>query len=181
MTKEKLSKTTISLHWIVAFAMLVIMAMGIYMHETETFALYPIHKSLGFVALFVILARIAWRMKEGWPEDASDSAEWQKKAARAVHWILITGTALFPVSGLMMSVAGGNGLAVFGMELIARNPNPDNPAKALPLNETLAGLGHVVHNALVPIMVLAIVLHILGAVKHHLVDKDVTVSRMLGK
>lgn len=79
MTKEKLSKTTISLHWIVAGAMLVIMAMGIYMHQTETFALYPVHKSLGFIALIVILARIARRLKEGWLEDVSDSPEWQKK------------------------------------------------------------------------------------------------------
>lgn len=104
-----------------------------------------------------------------------------EKTAKAVHWILIVGTALFPISGLMMSVAGGNGLGVFGIELIARNPNPDNPARALPLNETLAELGSTLHSILVPIMVISIALHILGAVKHHLFDKDVTISRMLGR
>ena len=79
-----------------------------------------------------------------------------------------------------MSGAGGHGFGVFGLELFAPNPDPNNPENVLALNQTLAQLGHTLHLWFGYIMIAAISLHIIGAVKHHVVDKDGTLRRMLG-
>lgn len=50
----------------------------------------------------------------------------------------------------------------------------------MPLNATLAAIGHTAHFLIGYTLVAALVLHVLGALKHHLIDKDATLKRMLG-
>ena len=71
-------------------------------------------------------------------------------------------------------------MAVFGFELVAANPDPADPTKVIPHNGALAGMAHTAHGVVGTVMVVAVVLHIAGAWKHHLVDKDNTLKRMLG-
>lgn len=179
-TEQKFSKTTIILHWLVALAMISLIAVGTYMEQTETYALYPIHKSFGILIIIAVLLRVVWRMLNGWPKPVGEVKKVEQLAAKVVHWVLIIGTVLFPISGMMMSGAGGRGLYVFGVELLAKNTDPVT-GKVAPLNETLAGLGYEMHGILMWVMIAAIALHIIGAYKHHLVYKDNTLKRMLGK
>jgi len=172
---KPLSKTTIALHWIVGIFMIVLFGVGQYMSEFEVWSLAPTHKSIGMLVLLIILPRVVWRVIEGWPEPVAPAPQWQERIAKAVHWALILATLAMPLSGMMMSGAGGHGLHIFGFELLAANPNPNNPAEMLPLNAALAGAGHLGHE------VWSKVLHVAGALKHHLVDKDTTLKRMLGK
>ena len=86
-------------------------------------------------------------------------------------------TVVYPISGMMMSGAGGHGIYVFGLELVAANYD-EVSGKAIPLNEQLASIGHTLHSSLVPVLIALILLHILGALKHHFIDKDQTISRM---
>jgi len=69
---SKLSATTVSLHWIVAVMMILLLATGIYMEQAEAFALYPWHKSFGVLVLLFAVMRIAWRIKQGWPKSVGD-------------------------------------------------------------------------------------------------------------
>lgn len=171
---------TLVLHWIVAVMMICLLASGLYMAETGTFALYPWHKSFGvLIALFVLL-RIAWRIRNGWPTPVGDYPSLERLLARLVHWLLIIGTVLMPVSGFMMSAMGGHGVALFGIELVAPNPDPADPQKVLPLNAMLAGTAHTLHGWGGYLLIGAVVLHVVGALKHHLVDRDGTLRRMLG-
>ena len=85
-----------------------------------------------------------------------------------------------PLSGFVMSATGGYGVSVFGLELVAFNPSPSNPMEALPINESLAFIGHIMHSFGGQVLILAVLLHIAGALKHHFVDKDGTLQRMLG-
>ncbi len=174
---SKLSKQTRFLHVIVALSMIAMLAVGIYMEENEAWGLYPIHKSIGVIVLVVALIRVSIRVSEGWPEEIVKVSKGQAFLARLIHWILITSTLLFPISGIMMSGAGGNGVAVFGLELMASNYDPVTQ-KAVVVNEFIAGLGHQIHGAIVWVVIGAIVLHIAGALKHHFVDKDETLTRM---
>ena len=82
---------------------------------------------------------------------------------------------------MMMSVMGGHGLQLFGLELIANNPDLANPGKNLPLDGDMARNARQVHGLLLWVMLTAIVLHVAGALKHHLVDKDGTLKRIMGK
>lgn len=173
----ELSKTTKILHSIVALGMIGLLIVGIYMHETKTFALYDIHKSLGMIILCFALYRVVVRITEGWPQPLAKMGLLQLAVAKITHWGLIITTVLFPVSGMMMSGAGGHGLFVFGVELLAKNTDPST-GKTLVLNETLASLGHNLHGTLPLVLILLIVLHVVGALKHHFIDKDDTLKRM---
>ncbi|MCG8428150.1 MAG: cytochrome b [Chromatiales bacterium] len=180
-TKEKLSGLTIGLHWLVGLVMIGVFIVGKYMEINEAFFLYGPHKSIGILILIAVVARIIWRMKNGWPEPVSNYKKAEQIMAKLVHWILIIGTVLFPVSGIMMSGAGGYGLDIFGLELLANNPDPTNPMEMIPLNSTLAGIGHNMHSMLGKVMIAALALHVIGALKHHIIDKDNNLRRMLGR
>jgi cytochrome b561 len=172
---------TIGLHWIVAVMMLVLLATGIYMEQTATHALYPWHKSFGVLIVLFVVLRIFWRWQQGWPPPVRDYSAWEKRLSSIVHYLLIIGTVIMPMSGVMMSALGGHGVALFGLELVARNPDPVNPQEVIPLNAAVAGIAHTVHEIAGYILVAGIWLHIIGALKHHILDKDGTLRRMLGK
>jgi len=171
-----LSGTTKVLHMIIAFGMIILLAVGIYMSEFEVFALYDIHKSVGAIMFVLALARVLWRIKKGWPSAVGEMSKVQHAIAKAIHWILIISTVLYPLSGLMMSIGGGHGLSIFGLELIAETL--DAAGETVALNGAIGGLGHDIHGLITYFVIAAIVLHVVGALKHHLVDKDATITRM---
>lgn len=180
-TASQLSSVSVLLHWVVALAVIGMLALGVYMHETEAFALYPLHKSIGVIVLAIALIRVFWRLSNRWPSALSNDGVLLRFIARLVHWVLILGTLLMPISGMVMSGMGGHGIAVFGIELIAANPDPANPMEVVSHNEALAGFAHEAHEVIANLLILALLLHVTGAVKHHLVNKDGTLRRMLGK
>jgi len=182
MTKysaHKLSAISISLHWLVALTMISLLSVGIFMAETETYSLYPIHKSVGVLILIAVLPRIIWRLINGWPEPVAQYSALEQGLAKLVHWLLLLGTLCMPISGMMMSGLGGHGIEVFGLELLASQYDPVSH-EAIPINSALAGIGYQVHGALAYLLVIALILHIAGALKHHVLDKDGTLKRMLG-
>lgn len=179
-TQARLSLNTIALHWIVGVMMIVLLATGIFMAQTETFVLYPWHKSFGVLIMLFVVLRVAWRMKNGWPTPVRDYASIEKKLSKIVHWLLLIGTVLMPVSGFLMSSMGGHGVHLFGLELFARNPDPANPQEVIALNGALAGMAHRVHGWAGYALVAGVVLHVTGALKHHVIDRDGTLRRMLG-
>ena len=176
---QKFTTMTIFLHWLIGLTIIALIAVGLYMSENEVWDLYPIHKSIGIILFVFILYRVIRRLMRGWPEPVSQYAKHEIILSKIIHWVLLIGTLMFPISGMMMSGAGGHGIAVFGFELLASNYNA--AGEAIALNPSLAEAGHETHEILGTVMMIAIALHIIGAWKHHLVDKDNTLKRMLGK
>lgn len=180
-TSTQMSKTSLTLHWLVALGMIALLGIGIFMAETEAYGLYPIHKSVGVLILLIVIPRIFNRLRNGWPPAAAEYKPSEKLLSSIVHYLLIIGTLLMPVSGAMMSALGGYGIDVFGLELVAQNFNPSSPEEFMPINADIASLASQVHSLTGYVLVAAIILHIAGAFKHHFVDKDGTLKRMLGK
>lgn len=174
----KLSLPSRLMHWSVAIIILGMLPLGIIMKYTEWYSIYDVHKSLGILALFFILPRVIWRLKQGWPEPINTRVMWEQRLAKAVHWSLLVGTLMMPISGLMASGGSGHGFGVFGLPLIAENHSAANPEEVIPYSQTLATIGYAVHQWLGFAMVALVVLHIVGALKHHLVYKDDTLKRM---
>lgn len=164
-------------HWTVAWLMIGLLGVGVYMAEFSEYSLYPIHKSVGVLALLLILPRIVTRIIKGWPAAAGDYAAHEKILSKVTHWVLILGTLLMPVSGMVMSGMGGHGVSVFGLVLKERNLNAAGEAEAI--NPAIAGFAHSAHGWIAYIVIGALVLHILGALKHHIIDKDRTLARMV--
>lgn len=178
---DKLSKLTIILHWLVAIAMIALTAIGLYMSKTETWALYPIHKSFGVLVFFIIMLRVFWRIRNGWPEAAGDYSRLEHVLAKLVHWVLIVATIAMPVSGMIHSGASGHGFGIFGLTIVPGNHVAGDPDNVIPYHAGLAETGEFLHEAIGYILIAAIILHIVGALKHHVLDRDATLLRMLGK
>lgn len=175
-----LSKITISLHWIIAWTIIGLLALGIYMEENEAYQFYDLHKSIGALIFVVILVRVVWRIKQGWPTPASEYKKVEQLMSKLVHYVLLIGSVIIPLSGLMMSWGGGHELAVFGVEVWGSNHDPVTD-ETVARSESIGGLGHQLHGLVSNVVIGAIVLHVVGALKHHIIDKDATLKRMVGK
>lgn len=162
-------------HWLTAGVIIGMLALGLFLENVDLARetrgpILALHKALG--ALFLVFAvwRVGYRIKQSFPKTVANLSPWQDIAAKAVHWLLLAGILIMPVSGLMMSLFGGHDVNVFGLLTIP----------AFEKNETLFGIGHVAHGIGGNVLLAAIALHILAALKHHVFDKDLTLVRMLG-
>ena len=176
-----LSRTTVTLHWLMALAMIGLTSVGLYMAEFEVWALYPIHKSVGILVLLLAVLRAAWRLKEGWPTPTGQASALQQTLAKAVHWLLLLSTLAMPISGMMFSGASGHGFGIFGLTLMEHRLDPNKPGEVLPLNAGLSELAHSLHSIIGYVLIAAVLLHVAGALKHHLLDRDASLRRMLGR
>lgn len=174
----KLTTTSRWLHWSVAIGILILLGTGFYMANFEIWSLYDWHKTLGVLLLLLLAARAIYRLRRGWPTPAGRYSRLEQTAARWVHWALLLGVFLLPITGLMYSGAGGFGVPVFGWELIPSNYVEGEPVA---YNAALSNFGDKAHEILGWLLAAVIALHVLGALKHHLFDKDDTLRRMLGR
>ena len=181
MPQNSLSKITIGLHWIIAIGIIGLLSTGWYMANFELWAIYPWHKAAGVLLLLAIIPRVIWRLLKGWPQPLGDQKPIEQKLAKATHWILLCASLAMPISGMLYSDASGHGVAVLSLEIIPKNPSTENPSDVVPFNETLKSIGWNIHHYLGYTIMLILLLHIAGALKHHFIYKDKTLLRMLGR
>lgn len=173
---EKLPTMTVALHWIIALAIIAMLAMGIYVEDLprspEKGELIALHKSIGVIILLLAMLRVLWRLVSKYPEPLGQMSKGQEIIAKLTLLVLILGTVLLPLSGIVMSIGGGRSVAVFGIELIAGTGEKI---------EILSQIGHVMHGLGGKLLIAFVLLHVVGAIKHEHFDKDGTLSRMLGR
>lgn len=172
-SNQPLSTRTILLHWLAGLSFIATFAVGFYLvdlpRSPEKFELLNLHKSFGVAVFTVALIRVIWRFKEGPINSVATGPVWQNKAATLVHYTLLICTILMPISGIIMSVGGGHPVAFFSIELIAGGEK----------SEWLNSLGKSLHFYTSRVVMVALALHVVGALKHHFIDKDNTLTRML--
>ena len=178
-TKEKLSRLTILLHWLVGVGILGMIMVGFYMKYGPDYSLYHTHKSLGIILFTFILARVFWRIKNGWPEHVANYTRFEVFSAKVVHWVLIIGIIVMPLSGMLLSGFSGHGFGIFEWSLFPSNHNAQGEVVAF--NHSLYEFFEGVHMVSGFGISFAVVFHIAGALKHHFIDKDRTLLRMLGR
>lgn len=160
-------------HWLIALLILAAFPLGLYMHDLplspEKLRLYSYHKWIGMTVLLLFLPRLVWRFVRQ-PPPLLPAPIWQLRVAEATHWLLYLLMAAVPVSGWLMSSAKGFQLVYLGLL-----PIPDLIGKDKALAETLAA----VHSSLAWVLIVLIGIHIAAALKHHFIDRDTTLRRML--
>lgn len=129
-----------------------------------------IHKSLGVVALALVIARISTRITTTVPALESLMSVWMQRAAKAAHLALYGLMLALPVSGWAMSGAKGRDVTLFNLFTL-----PPLVSK----NEALAHSLEEMHETLAMMLLILVGLHVLAALKHHLIDRDDTLRRML--
>ena len=161
-------------HWITAALFLGALGLGLFMTygglPREAIApLMQWHKFLGVLVLVYGLWRVVWRARQGFPAPAARMPRWQERAAALVHAGLLTAILAMPVSGILMTLAGGRALAIWDVTLLP------SAGKI----EWLHTTAEAIHETAPPILLLLLALHIGAALKHHVIDRDTTLRRMI--
>lgn len=173
--RRTLGRTTRTFHWTAAAAILLMLAYGFWLQTLpggpSKGPAVQVHKSFGMLVFCLALARLAWRMREGFPPPISDTGTWERRGARAMHGFLLAATILMPVSGILRSLAYARPISVFGMPVI--------PQVFAAKQDTLYALSSSLHDWLALTLTAAIALHAAAAIKHHWIDRDPTLDRML--
>ncbi|MBA1202947.1 cytochrome b [Pseudomonas capeferrum] len=168
---------SIILHWGMALAVFGLFALGLWMVGLDYYSPWrreapDLHKSIGLVLLALMLVRVAWRFVSPPPPAPASHGTFVRIAATLGHAVLYFGLFAVMIAGYLISTADGAGIPVFGLfEVPALVSN-------LPDQADLAG---VIHFYLAWGLVILAVLHGLAALKHHFVDRDATLIRMLGR
>lgn len=171
-TKESFGLVAICLHWLMAFLIIGLLILGLYMVELpislQKLKLYGWHKEYGLLVLFLFFLRLSWRILNTTPE--LPIVWWEKLAARLVHWIFYGFMLALPVTGWLLTSAAGLPVSFFGWFTLPNLVAPDES-----LRQTLT----VVHKYLAYALIATIGLHVLAALKHHFIDKDNVLRRMI--
>lgn len=162
-------------HWAIAVVMIGMLGFGLYLDNAELAreargSLIGLHKAIGVLFLVFALWRVGYRLVCGFPVSVADMPAWQETVAKGVHWLLLAGILIMPISGVLMSLYGGHAIDVFGLFAIPVQEK----------NETLAEIGHILHGLGGKVLLIAIAVHVVAALKHHIVDRDETLMRMAG-
>jgi len=165
---------SVLLHWIMAILIIGLFALGKYMAGLDYYDPWyqkapDLHRSLGVVAAMLLAFRLGWRLTNPHPEPIGKP--WEKRAAAWLHRLFYGLIAAIAVSGYLITTADNQALSVFGwFEIPATLSGFENQADA-------AG---AVHEWLANLLITLVVLHSLAALKHHFIDHDPTLRRMLG-
>lgn len=166
-------------HWTTAALILTAIPLGLYANalpydSAEALArkaqIFSIHKTLGIAAFFVALGRILWALTNEHPEPLNPERRGEQFLARLVHWALYISMLAVPLSGWIHHAA------VTGFAPILWPFGQDLPF--VPKSETLASIAAGMHWIFTKLLAVSILLHIAGALKHHLIDRDATLRRM---
>ncbi len=172
--KNHYTATAKSLHWVMAVLIIGLLALGFYMEDLalspDKLKLYSWHKWAGVTAFLLVLVRLAWRAGHRPPPLPASMPKVLQLAAHGGHLALYGLMLAMPLSGWLMSSAKGFQTVWFGLL-----PIPDLLAKDKALGDLLQN----VHATLAVLFVLILVGHVAAALKHHFIDRDDILTRML--
>lgn len=177
---SRFGRVSIALHWLTACLIFSMIALGLAasywpFDTAETLAtkarLFSFHKTLGILTFFVAALRILWRLTQSRPAALAQGGALQHFAAETVHWSLYVALVAVPLTGWVHHAAST------GFAPILWPLGQDLPFVPKSLEwAAVFGKLHYVFNI---VLVVSIALHVAGALKHHVIDKDETLRRML--
>ncbi|MTH77418.1 cytochrome b/b6 domain-containing protein [Paracoccus aestuariivivens] len=169
-------------HWSIAVLILTAIGLGLYAGSmprgTEAelqaiFATFSVHKTVGVAALFLAVLRILWTLTQTKPRPLHPERLIEHFVAETVHWALWIGMVIMPLTGWLLHSSAPGGFSRILWPLGQRLPFvPEDAA----LSESFAHF----HETGWWVLAALIVLHVAGAMKHALVDRDGTLNRMAG-
>jgi cytochrome b561 len=174
MLATRYTRTAMTLHWLMAVLIFGLFGVGLYMVELplspHKLQVYAWHKWAGVTVFVLVCLRLAWRLRHRPPPLPAGMPAWQRAAAAASHVLLYGLMFALPLSGWLMSSAKGFQTVWFGVL-----PIPD----LLGRNEALGDMLQWVHVSLTWTLAAVLAVHVAAAFKHHLVNRDDVLIRML--
>ena len=192
---NRYTKTAIILHWLIALGIFAMFGIGWYMadlpkegakqlaYDIFDWGIYTwqlseeasprtfyfnLHKSIGVTLFALIVIRVLWRLTHKPPALLASYKAIERKIATGAHHLLYLLMIALPLSGVIMAINSKYGIKWFGISFISGTDN--KPARDFWVE---------VHEVIGVILLVIVIVHILGALKHKFIDKDETLSRML--
>lgn len=173
-TTETYGLLTKIFHWLMAVLIIGMLVVGFIMEDIEPlttrFQVYGLHKSTGILILMLVALRFSWHRVSKKPALLPTLKWWEAKLAHLIHGALYLGMVGMPLSGWLLSSAAGRPVSVYGLLTL-----PDLVAP----NEKLRDIFGEIHEITAFALIGAVALHAAAAFKHHVIDKDGTLRRML--
>ena len=178
---------TRSFHWLTVLLIATVIPLGIFANDlAETIRasesapdaatlarvtlLFSLHKTLGVAIFFTAVLRILWALSQPKPGLLNGDRRAEAWLAETVHWLLYSALIIVPLAGWVHHAATTGFAPIwwpFGQDL-----------PFVPKSETLAHTAASLHIIFERVLVIAIALHVAGALKHHFIDRDETLRRM---
>ena len=161
------------MHWLIALLVIVQFAWGWWMQTIPKQPVgmradaFNLHKSVGMTIFLLMALRLAWRIGHR-PPALPAMPRWQERLARTTHVLLYVALIVQPLAGYLGSEVSGYPVKYFGMIL------PSWAGKHVELKDALSTV-HLVTSFVIAGLVM---LHVTGALKHALVDRDGLLARM---
>lgn len=173
-TSESYGWVSIVIHWVMALAIFGMFALGVWMTGLDYYDAWyhrapDVHKSVGMLLLFLLVFRLAWRLGNARP--ALMGQWWEKIVALAVHRMHYLLLFALMITGYLIPTAEGVGIEVFGWFTV--------PA-TISFDKAQADIIGKAHWLLAWAAMGLAGMHAGAALKHHFVDGDSTLTRMLG-
>lgn len=168
------------MHWLTALLILSAIALGLIANgmafDTGTALarkaqFFSLHKTIGIAAFFVALARVLWAFTQRRPTPLHPDRILENRLAEIVHWLLYISMLAVPLSGWIHHAA------VTGFAPILWPFGQGLPF--VPKSETVAAAATWAHAIFGKVLIVSVLLHIAGALKHAIIDRDGTLSRMM--
>ncbi|MCG8154772.1 cytochrome b [Brenneria goodwinii] len=176
-TSSRYGHISILLHWSVALTVYGMFALGLWMVTLGYYDVWyhrapEIHKGIGVLLFAVLIFRVIWRFVSPPPQPLSSYSRLTRISATLAHIALYVVLFAILISGYLISTAEGQPISVFGWFSV--------PATLEGLTDQ-ADIAGTVHLYLAWVVVALSALHGLAALKHHFIDGDTTLKRMLGR
>lgn len=165
--------TAIALHWLIAVAVIGQFAWGWYMQSIPKQPVgmradaFNLHKSIGMTIFMLMAVRLAWRVRHP-PPALPSMPRWQARAAGVTHVLLYVALFVQPLAGYFGSEWSGYPVRFFGVAL------PAWAGKDVALKDLMS----TIHLANSWVLAALVALHVAGAAKHALLDRDRLLARM---
>lgn len=182
---SRYSTVAVILHWLIALSVIALLIAGFWMGdairnpETQAlaFEVFQLHKALGLTVLVLTVARLGWRLGHKPPALPDAMPGWQKAAAHATAWAFYALLLALPLSGWVIVSTSPFGLPTmwFGLFEWPHITPLAEAANALQINSAAEN----VHGLLAWGTVGLLALHVGGALKHHFIDRDDVLARMI--
>jgi cytochrome b561 len=161
-------------HWVMALLIFTLFALG---WVAVGLPLSPLklklfhwHKSLGLLALLLLVLRVLWRLLDPAPRPVAGLAAWERYLARSGHLLLYLLMLLMPLSGWLINSAANFPFRPFGLFPLPDLVQPDKALQADLQRLHLSGFW---------LLAGLLVLHVAAALRHHFVKRNAVLLRML--
>ncbi len=161
------------MHWLTAVLVIGMLIFGFFLEsfsDSLKGSMIALHKSIGLTILLLIVLRLIWRIFNKQPGYPLTIPKWEQFCARSVHYLFYIILIFMPATGWLMSSLGGHKVEFWNLW---------NWQLPLSPNRTLAGYFFNTHKILAFIIIGLLVLHVAAALKHHFIEKNNLLRRML--